>query len=542
MSLNRSTVQLLKFAFKKHPLIPEQSSEHFKRSIFGRYLHSSQIRFNNNSLERRKFSNYKELEKLEKFLIKCTYATKASDQDKSKSYDRNYISEKRAIEEYLLETGDLKGLRMTLRRSASEDDPPHKVYWRQDIEARAVAKWGSLEKVQLEKDVRDSNMEEAKFPVYKKYLLERYREKQKRREEKYSRENWPVRQLRFAKKDTEKGLTGESGMVVLGAIAINTSNFFVKMIAWAFTGSHSMFSEAIHSLADTVNQLILAYGIHKSNSTPDKRHPYGYSNVQYVSALISGVGIFCMGAGLSVYHGITGLVSPGSLESIWIAMGILGVSFVSESITLGLAVRSIKRSAAEQNMGFTEFVLSGYDPCVNVVLLEDAAAVAGVVIAASCMGLSHMSGSHIPDAAGSIIIGGLLAAVASFMISSNSGALVGRSISADRLMEINRELEGDIMVRQVYDVKGIDMGNGLVRYKAEIDFDGRELARSYLARQQLSVILAEVRQIKTENEMEQFLLKHGEQMVDCLGAEVDRIEKILKGKHPEVRHVDLEVL
>ena len=110
MSLNRSTVQLLKFAFKKHPLIPEQSSEHFKRSILGRYLHSSQIRFNSNSLERRIFSNYKELEKLEQFLIKCTYATKASDQDKSKSYDRNYISEKRAIEEYLLEAGDLKGI------------------------------------------------------------------------------------------------------------------------------------------------------------------------------------------------------------------------------------------------------------------------------------------------------------------------------------------------------------------------------------------------------------------------------------------------
>ena len=68
------------------------------------------------------------------------------------------------------------------------------------------------------------------------------------------------------------------------------------------------------------------------------------------------------------------------------------------------------------------------------------------------------------------------------------------------------------------------------------------LTMELISRQQLSVILAEVRQIKTENEMEQFLLKHGEQMVDCLGAEVDRIEKILKGKHPEVRHVDLEVL
>ena len=166
-------------------------------------------------------------------------------------------------------------------------------------------------------------------------------------------------------------------MVVLGAIAINTSNFFVKLCGWVYTGSHSMFSEAIHSLADTVNQLILAYGIHKSTSTPTKNHPYGYSNVQYVSALISGVGIFCLGAGLSVYHGITGLVSPSSMESMWIAMSILGISFISESITLALAVRSIRRSARDQNMSFTEFVLSGYDPCVNVVLLEDAAAVAG---------------------------------------------------------------------------------------------------------------------------------------------------------------------
>ena len=95
---------------------------------------------------------------------------------------------------------------------------------------------------------------------------------------------------------------------------------------------------------------------------------------------------------------------------------------------------------------------------------------------------------------------------------------------------------------QVYDVKGIDMGNGLVRYKAEIDFDGRELARSYLVRQNMPALLEEVKLINTEAELEVFLLKHGEQMVDCMGAEVDRIEKNLKENHPEVRHVDLEVL
>ena len=86
------------------------------------------------------------------------------------------------------------------------------------------------------------------------------------------------------------------------------------------------------------------------------------------------------------------------------------------------------------------------------------------------------------------------------------------------------------------------MGNGLVRYKAEIDFDGRELARSYLVRQNMPALLEEVKMIDTEAELEVFLLKHGEQMVDCMGAEVDRIEKNLKENHPEVRHVDLEVL
>ena len=135
---------------------------------------------------------------------------------------------------------------------------------------------------------------------------------------------------------------------MISAIAINTVNFGLKLGAWAGTGSHSMFSEAIHSMADTLNQMILAYGIHKSNSAPSKDHPYGYSNAQYVTALISGVGIFCLGAGLSVYHGITGLLSHGGIENIWLALGILGASFLSESVTLALAIRSIKRSARDQ--------------------------------------------------------------------------------------------------------------------------------------------------------------------------------------------------
>jgi len=534
MVMRNTTLKLLKFALRKHPLEPGGHTRIF-HSFCIPVIRCNKF-YRPAASTRDKASNmYSSLETISRKLSSAPSTTKSS-------YDRNYITEERALNEFLLSIVDLQGLRVTVRRSANENDPPHKVYWRKDVEERAVVRWGSLEKVQIEREVRDQNEEESKFPVYKRYLMEKLKERERRKEEQLSRtrKNWPVRRLRFHQKD--HSITGDSGRVVLSAIAINTGNFGIKLLAWAATGSHSMFSEAVHSLADTLNQVILAYGIHKSNSIPTKDHPYGYSNIQYVTALISGVGIFCLGAGLSVYHGITGLVSPHEMEGIWLALGILGVSFVSESVTLALAIKSIKKSALEQNMTFSEFVWSGWDPCVNVVLLEDLAAVAGVVIAGGCMSLSHYTGSHIPDAMGSLAIGGLLGSVASFMIYTNSGALVGRSIPDDRIEEINRELEGDIMVRQVYDVKGIDMGNGVVRYKAEIDFDGRELARSYLARKNMSSILEDCRLVENENMMEEFLLKHGEQMVDCLGAEVDRIERNLKAKHPEVRHVDLEVL
>lgn len=97
----------------------------------------------------------------------------------------------------------------------------------------------------------------------------------------------------------------------------NGTNFVIKMLAWSMTGSHSMFAEAIHSLADTINQVILAYGIHKSTQRANLDHPYGYANMRHVASLISGVGIFCVGAGLSFYHGITGLISQEPIESLY---------------------------------------------------------------------------------------------------------------------------------------------------------------------------------------------------------------------------------
>lgn len=444
------------------------------------------------------------------------------------SMERNFITPARAMTDFLLKPSDLETLPKIKRRSPYEQEPPITVYWRKDVEAKAIEVWGSKENLLrecLKREIERKKYQQNIFTV-------------KRRLRDYRREI----SSRTMVMEDEPGLRGKSGRVVLIAVGINTTNFIVKTFAWLSCGSHSMFAEAIHSLADTINQLILAYGIHKSTQMADSDHPYGYTNMKYVSSLISGVGIFCVGTGLSIYHGITGLLHPEPVQDYFWAFCTLGGSMLSEGATLVVAVNEIRRSAKNTGMSFKDYVLRGKDPCVNVVLTEDMAAVSSVFVAGTCMALSSMSGSPIPDAVGSLLVGGILGGVASFIIYTNVAALVGKSISQEHLNRINSELETDVMIRAIHDVKGIDMGNSLVRYKAEIDFDGRELTRSYLDKQELNELLKAVKSFQTVEELELFLLTHGENIVDLMGGEIDRIELKLRKKFPELRHCDLEIL
>uniref|UniRef100_A0A6G5ABX3 Putative zinc transporter n=1 Tax=Rhipicephalus microplus TaxID=6941 RepID=A0A6G5ABX3_RHIMP len=271
-----------------------------------------------------------------------------------------------------------------------------------------------------------------------------------------------------------------------------------------------MFAEAIHSLSDTCNQVLLAFGIHKSIQQANPDHPYGYHNMRYVSSLISGVGVFFFGAGLAWYHGIKGLLHPEALESLYWAFFILGGSLISEGGTFLVAFNEVKRGARREKMTMLEYVKRSRDPSVNVVLLEDMAAVLGVTVAAACIGLSTYLADPMYDAVGSLIIGTLLGSVAAFIVYSNSVALVGRSIPFDAMQQINKELENDVMIRAIHDVKATDMGNYVVRYKAEIDIDGRELTRSYLDTQDMELLLEEVMNIETIEQLDAFMLKHGE--------------------------------
>lgn len=454
------------------------------------------------------------------------------------SLERNFITPNRAMSDFLLKPADLETLPKTKRRSPYEQEPPITVYWRRDVEAKAIEIWGSRDNLLKECLKRELSIKQQQQNAFT----------MKRRLRDYRREMGSRTTAPGGFTNEAGGLMGSSGKVVLTAVAINATNFLFKCFAWLYTGSHSMFAECIHSLADTVNQLILAYGIHKSTQIADPNHPYGYTNMRYVSSLISGVGIFCVGTGLSFYHGIQGLMNPHPIDDFYWAFYVLGGSLVSEGATLVVAINSVKQGAKAMGMSFREYVVRGQDPCVNVVLTEDLAAVLSVGLAATCMGLSTVTGSPIPDAVGSLLVGCMLGAVASFIIYTNVAALMGRSIQEEQLEKINAELESDIMIRAIHDVKGIDIGNSLVRYKAELDFDGRELSRVYLDKQDLNALLEvtnlitlssaeidtqtflfqEVKSFQTIDELEAFLLKHGENIVDLMGGEIDRIEMKLR--------------
>lgn len=457
--------------------------------------------------------------------------------DYSQSYTaNNFVTTSRACNEYLLKPTDLTSLKQHQRRNPFDEYGEHEninVYLKRDVEAKAIKIWGSLEAIAKEKEKQRKEYEMYRQQVFNmKKTLRDYQNKIDNLEN-------PFNENRYSNTKIQNTF---SGKVVLSAIAINGTNFIVKLIGYIYTGSSSLFAESIHSLADTMNQLILAFGLNQSLKQPNPEHPYGYSNMTYITSLISGVGIFCFGTGISWYHGITGLMYPHEVVDMsWALLLLLG-SAVSEGATLLMAYLDTRQNADKLGLKFWDYVIQGYKPSVNVVLLEDIAAILGVGIAASCMTYTHFTGSLIADSIGSLLIGGVMGGVASFIIYTNTTALVGRSIPSKRINAIRNDLESDIMVRSIHDVKATDMGGQTVMFKAEADIDGREITRSYLEKIDIEKLAEEMANVSSVEAAELFMLKHGENIVDRVGAEIDRIERNLRKKYPDLQHVDLEVL
>ncbi|KAI9099761.1 cation efflux family-domain-containing protein [Phlyctochytrium arcticum] len=336
-----------------------------------------------------------------------------------------------------------------------------------------------------------------------------------------------------------------SQKVVAVAMVSNMALFSGKFYAAIQSGSASMFSEALHSAADVLNESLLMWGVWRSLKAPDSTHPYGYTPERYAWALVSGVGIFFLGGGVSIYHGISGLIAAnhvlGDMTSSWV---VLGASLVFEGATMTYAWRHLSKSAEEAGVSVWDFLRRGADPTTVQVFMEDCAAVAGVAIAGTCLTLSRVLSLPVLDSVGSISIGLLLSCVAVFLIRRNIAGLVETSMPLHRQSEIVSILQRDPVVSSVQDVKSTTLGPDLVRFKAEILFNGEEVTRRFINRNEAlySAEVAELMKLKTRAEIDAWVERQGGRIVATLGTEVDRLETAIMSKRPDVKHIDLEIL
>src|SRR3984885_4097464 len=218
----------------------------------------------------------------------------------------------------------------------------------------------------------------------------------------------------------------ESLRTVLVAFGANILIAVAKSGAGLLTGSASILAEAAPSWADTGNEVFLLIASRRSRRPPDPAHPFGHGREAYVWSMFAALGLLVAGATVSVTHGIQELLRPEPAGHFAVGYIVLAVSFVLEAVSFLQSVRQAGPEAQSMQRDLIEHVLATSDPTLRAVIAEDSAALAGLLIAAVSLAAHQLTGSPIPDAAGSIVIGLLLAATAMLLINRNRQFLVGQ--------------------------------------------------------------------------------------------------------------------
>jgi cation diffusion facilitator family transporter len=221
---------------------------------------------------------------------------------------------------------------------------------------------------------------------------------------------------------------GDSTVTVVVAFGANLAVALAKTVAAAASGSASMTAEAAHSWADTGNEVFLLIANRRSVRKRDERRPLGYGREAYVWSLLAAVGLFVVGAAVSVWRGVTELLhGADGAEDYRLAYLVLAIAFVLEGISWLQSVRQLRRDATTFESDVLRYAFETSDPTVRAVFAEDSAALIGIAVAFAGILLHQLTGEVVWDAAGSILIGVLLAAVAIVLINRNRIFLTGEA-------------------------------------------------------------------------------------------------------------------
>jgi cation diffusion facilitator family transporter len=234
----------------------------------------------------------------------------------------------------------------------------------------------------------------------------------------------------------------ESTRTVVVALTVNAAVATAKIGAAVLTGSTAMSAEAAHAVADTGNQVLLLVAQRRSVRPPDDRHPFGYGRDAYFWALIASVGVFVAGAVFSLREGIDELLHEVDAASFEAAYAVLAISAIFDSVSLVQAVRQLRSEARRFRRDFLDQVVLTSDPTVRAVFAEDAAAIAGDVIAVVGIALHQATGSPVPDAIAAVLIGLLLVAVSVQLARRNRDFLLGEQAPPAARAEVEQFLIG----------------------------------------------------------------------------------------------------
>ena len=244
---------------------------------------------------------------------------------------------------------------------------------------------------------------------------------------------------------------GESTLTVVVAFVANALIALAKSVAAVVTGSASMVAEATHSWADTGNEVLLLVADRRARKAPDRAHPLGFGREAYIWSLFAALGLFAVGAGVSITHGIQELANPQPASDFGVAYTVLGIAFVLEAISFRQAFKQLRGEAHDAHRDVLEHALLTSDPTVRAVFAEDAAALIGLVIAFAGVLAHQLTGSPIPDAIGSIAVGILLGVIALVLLDRNRRFLVGEPGTPElRAQAIRKLLTYDEVDRVTY--------------------------------------------------------------------------------------------
>ncbi|HEY7243992.1 MAG TPA: cation diffusion facilitator family transporter [Xanthobacteraceae bacterium] len=247
-----------------------------------------------------------------------------------------------------------------------------------------------------------------------------------------------------------------SRKVIYAALAGNLTIAVTKLGASLYTGSSAMLSEAVHSFVDTGNQGLLLLGLHRASRRPDERHPFGHGLELYFWSFVVALMIFAVGGIFSVYQGIQKYRYPEPMESAWVNFVVLGVSMLFEGISFAVGYREFH--ARFPDVSLWTAIRRSKDPSVFAVVLEDSAALIGLVLAFGGILASVWSESAGGDAAASIAIGILLLLTATVLANETRSLLTGESASSRIVDAARRLLAADPRVRKVEQIKSLQLG------------------------------------------------------------------------------------